>query len=230
MFVRNYRLKTLVQRAMMLLRLPLDYGEMHPYRGMQRRAHEDTLDFISAKMPRAISFQVPRDLLEYALGLITLEGLVMEFGVFEGKTIDLIAKQLRGRRVDGFDSFEGLPEPWHGNHMAEGYFKSHVPKVRKNVRLHAGWFSDTLPEFVERNRESVAFMHIDCDLYSSTATLFEHLGDRIVPGTVIVFDEYFNYPGWREHEYRAFTEFVSRSGCTFDYVGYAFAQVAVVIR
>ncbi len=225
MFVRNYRLKTLVQRAMMMLRLPLDYGGMHPYRGMQRRAHEDTLDFISAKMPRAISFRVPRDLLEYALGLITLEGLVMEFGVFEGKTIDLIAKQLRGRRVDGFDSFEGLPESWHGNHMAEGYFKSHEPKVRKNVRLHAGWFSDTLPEFVERNRESVAFMHIDCDPYSSTATLFEHLGDRIVPGTVIVFDEYFNYPGWREHEYRAFTEFVSRSGCTFDYVGYAFARL-----
>lgn len=230
MFVRNYGLKTLVQRAAMLLRLPLDYGEMHPYRGMRRRAHEDTLDFISAKMPRAISFQVPRDLLEYALGLITLEGLVMEFGVYQGKTVNLIAKRLPDRRIDGFDSFQGLPESWHGNHMAEGYFSSAMPKVRKNVRLHAGWFSDTLPGFTEDNKESVAFMHVDCDLYSSTATLFEQLGNRIVPGTVILFDEYFNYPGWREHEYRAFTEFVSRSGCAFDYVGYAFAQVAVVMR
>jgi hypothetical protein len=25
---------------------------------------------------------------------------------------------------------------------------------------------------------------------------------------VIVFDEYFNYPGWRAHEYKAFQEFI----------------------
>jgi hypothetical protein len=25
----------------------------------------------------------------------------------------------------------------------------------------------------------------------------------MMSGTVIVFDEYWNYPGWREHEYKA---------------------------
>ena len=53
----------------------------------------------------------------------------------------------------------------------------------------------------------VAFLHLDVDRYSSTRTVLELLGDRIVPGTVIAFDEFFNYPGWREGEYRAFNEF-----------------------
>ena len=232
MFIRSYRLKTLVQRAMMLLHLPLDYGALHPYRGLQRRAFEDTLDFISEKMPRAIAFPVPRDLLCHALDLVTLDGLVVEFGVYQGKTVNLIAKRLKASRVDGFDSFVGLPEAWAGNHMARGWFSSNArqPRVRKNVRLHAGWFDDTLPKFVASNPGPVAFMHVDCDLYSSTATIFEHLGDRVVPGTVMVFDEYFNYPNWQAHEHRAFTEFIERSGCAFEYVGYAFSQVAVVIR
>jgi len=36
--------------------------------------------------------------------------------------------------------------------------------------------------------------------YSSTKTVFDTLADRIVPGTVIVFDEFFNYPGSKRGE------------------------------
>ena len=54
----------------------------------------------------------------------------------------------------------------------------------------------------------VAFIHVDCDLYSSTKTIFSLLSDRIVPGTIILFDEYFNYPNWQQHEYKALQEFV----------------------
>ena len=31
---------------------------------------------------------------------------------------------------------------------------------------------------------------------------------------MIVFDEYFNYPGWRGHEFKAFQEFVAETGRT----------------
>jgi hypothetical protein len=49
-------------------------------------------------------------------------------------------------------------------------------------------------------------------------------------GTVIVFDEYFNFPGWRNHEYRAWTEFVARTGTEFDYLGYTADNEQVVVR
>jgi hypothetical protein len=56
------------------------------------------------------------------------------------------------------------------------------------------------------------------------------LGNRIVPGTVIVFDEYWNYPNWKEHEFKAFQEFVNKVGLEYEYLGHtAFEQVTVRI-
>jgi hypothetical protein len=58
------------------------------------------------------------------------------------------------------------------------------------------------------------------------------LWDRIVPGTVMQFDEFFNTPKWRENEYKAFMEFVEENGIEFEYTGYSTTsqQVAVKIR
>jgi hypothetical protein len=92
--------------------------------------------------------------------------------------------------------------------------------VRPNVTLHKGWFDQTLPDFVANHPGPIAFLHVDCDLYSSTKTIFQFLGDRIVPGTVILFDEYFNYPGWRDHEHRAFTELVEERGLECRWLAY----------
>ena len=75
----------------------------------------------------------------------------------------------------------------------------------------------------------MAFLHIDCDLYSSTQTIFNLLSDRIVPGTVILFDEYFNFPNWENHEFKAFQEFVAEKGVKYTYLGFARQQVAVRI-
>jgi hypothetical protein len=80
-----------------------------------------------------------------------------------------------------------------------------------------GYFADTIPEFKRAVPGPLAFMHIDCDLYESTKAIFEGLGDRIVPGTVIVFDEYLNYPGWQNHEYKAFQEFCAANGRSYEY-------------
>jgi predicted O-methyltransferase YrrM len=97
------------------------------------------------------------------------------------------------------------------------------------VILHKGWFSDTLPLFLDEYSESVRFLHVDCDLYSSTRTIFSALADRLVPGTVIVFDEFFNYPGWQECEYKAFMEFVS-TGRRFEYLAYNCRSEQVAVR
>ena len=75
-------------------------------------------------------------------------------------------------------------------------------------------------------------MHVDADLYSSTVTIFKHLRERIVPGTVIIFDEYLNYPEWQRHEYKAFQEYVTSSGVRYDYIGVVLdgEQAAVRIK
>lgn len=49
---------------------------------------------------------------------------------------------------------------------------------------------------------------------------------------MILFDEYFNYPGWQQHEHRAFAEFIERSGWKFRYDSFLKASqpVCVVIE
>ncbi len=86
--------------------------------------------------------------------------------------------------------------------------------------LHIGWFEDSLPTFLREHTESFAFIHMDADLYSSTKTVFDLAGDRFVDGTIIQFDEYFNYPGWQAHEHRAFQEFLGSSPFDAEYLGY----------
>jgi hypothetical protein len=185
-----------------------------------RAAARESARFVMENMSDVRGLDTPFEVLNHCLDQVGAEGLYMEFGVYSGTTINHIAARVRGT-VHGFDSFEGLPEQWGS--VPAGKFARHgdLPEVRENVELHVGWFEKTLPGFLEKHGEAAAFIHIDSDLYSSARTILAALRERIVPGTVIVFDEFFNYPGWQEHEYRAFREFIDASGFAFRYVGYA---------
>jgi hypothetical protein len=50
--------------------------------------------------------------------------------------------------------------------------------------------------------------------------VFEALDGRIVSGTVIVLRQYFNFPGWEGQQFRAFQDFVARSGRTYRYLAF----------
>jgi hypothetical protein len=191
--------------------------------------------FVEDHMGYAKGFSSRYDLLSASLGEVDrkLNGLYCEFGVFEGRTINFIAEKV-DCEVHGFDSFEGLPEDWRPGVM-RGAFKmgGALPAVRDNVRIHPGWFKDSLPRFAREHRGPLAFAHIDSDLYSSTKTILDVLGSRIVPGTVIQFDEFFNFSGWKDGEYRAFTEFCNARAVTVRYIGYTIsnspAQIALSV-
>jgi hypothetical protein len=58
----------------------------------------------------------------------------------------------------------------------------------------------------------------------------ELLAPRLANGTVILFDEYFNYPNWEQHEFKAFQEFVSARHVKYTYLAFARQQVAVRIE
>ncbi|WP_162906697.1 class I SAM-dependent methyltransferase [Algihabitans albus] len=161
-------------------------------------------------------------LLRFALAQAPQHGLQCEFGVFTGRSLRLLAETRPAASFGdwhGFDSFEGLPEAWLPDEGAGAYStRGRLPEMPAGVHLHIGWFAETLQSFMETTSEPLAFANIDCDIYSSTVDVLDALSQRLTVGTVLVFDEYFAYPGWRAHEYKAFQELVERRGLRYHTV------------
>ncbi len=103
-------------------------------------------------------------------------------------------------------------------------------RVPGNVSLHLGRFEDTLPPFLTAHQGPVAFANIDCDLYSSTKTVFDAFAPRIGAGTILAFDEYFNYHNWQQHEFKAFQEYVQANGVRYQYLGFTQSGGSVLLR
>ncbi len=171
--------------------------------------------------------------LDLAIQHANLNGYILEFGVYNGKSIRRIAA-LTQAPIYGFDSFEGIPENWNdepkGSYSAEGT----LPAVPSNVTLIRGWFNETIPVFLkEFNSDTpIRFLHIDCDLYSSTKTVFDFLWKKIIPGTVILFDEFIGYESWQDDEFKAFIEAANKYSWDYEMILISFAtkQAAVKIK
>lgn len=136
------------------------------------------------------------------------EGAYYEFGIFKGFATwfaDQLADQMAGPdfRVFGFDSFEGLPVSsvdfspfWRA-----GTFSCGMDQVERNMRheranfariaLIRGFFSPELfAEFDSKyGSPTPAILVIDSDIYESAKCVLDHFGPRLVPGSIVVFDE-----------------------------------------
>jgi len=158
-------------------------------------------------------------------------GLFLEFGVWRGESLKMIAKRLQnagGGVVFGFDSFRGLPaawQPWRGDvesTFPAGYYRvKAVPRVEHNARLVVGLYNRTLPAFLQRwfsgdgmddgtlpARKKLRFIHIDSDLYSSTKDVLVGLAPYISPGCVLIFDDLINIGNLAGSAFGAFAEFM----------------------
>jgi hypothetical protein len=229
----TFKIRNFIYRLAWPLSQLANTVSMHPMRVAQQRALEDSVDYLTAHMGKAIGMRTQAEVIRHgALEGLQVPGVFCEFGVYKAEALRFIAGIIGpSRRAHGFDSFEGLPEAWEGHNMSKGDFDvgGQLPKVPANTSLHKGWFDSSIPKWLERVPDKIAFIHIDCDLYSSTCTIFDLLKDRIQTGTVIVFDEYFNYPGWRNHEFKAFQEFVAANNVKYSYLAYGKYNVAVRI-
>lgn len=194
-------------------------------------ATASTAEFILEHLRVAETFGHPHDTLRHALGLIEIPGMALEFGVASGTTLRIVAEAFTEREgtVAGFDVFSGLPETWRTGFPVGEFAQESIPEV-PGAQLVPGLFENTLPSFLNDESGPVAFLHLDADLYSSTKTVLDLLGDRLVPGSIVVFDEFFNYPGWQQHEYRAWTEFVTRTGISFEYLGYTVDNEQIIVE
>ncbi len=144
--------------------------------------------------------------------------LYLEFGVFEGESIRYWSNLLKNpcSHLHGFDSFAGLPDSWNLDNV-KGTFSTdgNIPQIPDpRVEFFKGWFDETL-----RNYEPPAYeqliINCDADLYESTASVLKKFESRIVPGTLIYFDEFSD----RHHELKAFDEFIDRTKMKFEVIG-----------
>lgn len=199
---------------------------------LRERSVEQSVDYVVAER-RLDSAQVcanKPEAIAAALRAVTLDGLVAEFGVYRGTSLTQIAQFFDDQTVHGFDSFIGLPESWSGTSKAAGAFDvGGQPPVLpvSNVEFHVGFFDKTVPGFAEKHEGPFALVHLDADLYSSTKTVMDTCFDWFVPGTIIVFDEYFGYYGWQNHEHKAFMELLERSGLSYEGVSIGHMNLAV---
>jgi O-methyltransferase len=145
-----------------------------------------------------------------AVGVNRISGDYVEFGSWGCNTLRH-AYQSRQRfqakrHLWAFDSFQGLlpsdePRdqhpvlvPGHGQGGVEAF---HATCARFGVPRDAytaveGYYEDTLPALgADGEPTDIAIAYIDCNLYSSTVTVFEFLGPRLKPGMVVGFDDYY---------------------------------------
>lgn len=126
---------------------------------VKQRAHERSADFIEKHGKNALLFSRKPKVHDYIAGQIPEGGLLMECGVFQGASINRVAKALPDRQLYGFDSFEGLSEKWPGMNHEEGHFDlgGVFPEVEENVTLIRGWVDESLPPFLESNPGPISY-------------------------------------------------------------------------
>ena len=195
---------------------------------LEQEAARTSAELVRTSMHELTLSTDPHQTLRDAVRAAPADGMALEFGVATGTTLGIIAEHRPGGQVHGFDSFAGLPEPWRLGY-GPGEFAQEPPEV-PGAELVVGLFEDTLAPFLDEHPGPVAFLHVDCDLYSSTVTVLDLVGPRLVEGSVIAFDEYYNFPDWQQHEHRAWTEYVERTGTTFEYAGLTMDDEQVWLR
>jgi O-methyltransferase len=100
----------------------------------------------------------------------------------------------------GGDTYYGY-EPGLKAKVRENFERFRLPLEENAIRLVEGLFENTIV-----GDEPVALAHIDGDWYESVRTCVERIAPRLVPGGVMVIDDYFMWSGCR----RAIDEFLAR--------------------
>lgn len=198
---------------------------------MDRLAAKSSAEFIMKHMPKANAFRDPVSVMGNALIHAPTGGMALEFGVATGRTLRMIASYRGDGKVYGFDSFNGLPETWR-THFPKGAFaESEIPHV-EGADIIIGMFEKTLDHFLAEHDDPIDFVHIDSDLYSSAKTALDLAIPRLSPDAIILFDEYFNYPTWEQHEHRAWMEsvYTTKFNLEFEYMAYCQKGQQVAVR
>lgn len=130
-----------------------------------------------------------------------VEGDLAEVGVFRGTSAKVVCEAKGGRLLHLFDTFAGLPEPGAADSaFRKGQYACSLERVRDrlsgfpNVQFHPGCF----PAAGEPVRDrSFSFVHLDVDLYESTAGALRFFYPRMNSGAILVSHDYVEFAGVR---------------------------------
>jgi O-methyltransferase len=149
------------------------------------------------------------------------DGAIVECGVWRGGMSAAIAElSVPTRKIHLFDSFEGLPPAkdidgkdaltWQNNVTSTEYFdnctaeESFAIEAMKlsnhnHYEIHRGWFNTTLPKY----NEAIAILRLDCDWYDSVKECMDKLFPLVLPGGLIIIDDYYTWEGCAKavHDY-----------------------------
>lgn len=150
--------------------------------------------------------------------ILYMPGEIFELGVWWGANVSLFANLRtvhepynRARRVVGFDTFTGYPEPSERDrpdHMTGGLYGvgtayiEHLDAVLaahereapgadiRKYELVAGRIEETLPGYLEENPQIfVALAYVDLQTYEGTRAALAAIKPRLLPGSVLAMDE-----------------------------------------
>ena len=223
--------------------LEKSYIKRLPYRNLRNelwaRAINSSADFVEKHLDEALVCEGKLELRDFAIKKISErnksdEGICLEFGVFNGKSINYFSNNLPRYEFHGFDSFEGLNEDWFGNYRPSGSFdlKGKLPSVNENVILHKGYYNETLQPFLDANNiaSKIKFIHMDSDTYDSSKFVLETLLPCLnEQKTLILFDDFLSYPNWTNGEYKALYDCKEKFGFSIKYLGFSDQQVLISI-
>jgi len=165
------------------------------------------------------------------------EGAFVECGVWRGGAMMAVAETLKTMRATNrnlylYDTYQGMSAPTDEDISFMGYKASEVFQKRKTdndvsdwciasieevkhnvlstgydeslVKFIKGKVEDTIPDEVP---DKIAMLRLDTDWYESTRHELEHLYPRLVPGGVLIIDDY----GYWEGSKKAVDEYFERN-------------------
>ena len=156
-------------------------------------------------------------LLQFAVNLIGNCPInYLEFGVRAGVSMKVVtsAQLHQNSKFYGFDTFEGLPEDWvsfWGNKKSKMFGKGAMAVEQlpvfddRRIKLFKGVFQDTLASALKTiNQENLAFINIDCDIYTGALYALTMCHPYLKSGSLIYFDEFYD----PLNEFAAFNDYI----------------------
>lgn len=171
---------------------------------------------------------------------MTVDGEIVECGLFKGVSFVRFAhfRKLLGedaRGMIGFDVFGEFPETAFelDKALRQSYCDAagslsisekqlmnvlEHKNLENGINLVKGDICETVPAFVKLHPElKIAFLNLDVDIYEPSVVILEHLWKLIVPGGILVLDDYKKFPG----ETKAVDEFFKDKNVKIENLGYS---------
>lgn len=149
------------------------------------------LNWTSSELYKKVYFTLK----QFAKHAMTVEGDVVEFGVFQGNSAAYIQDIIPDdKKFYLFDTFQGLPKAGKNDiYWEAGDFDNTSVELiknklkRANISIQKGDIKETLKNC---QIQKLCFAHIDVDLYESTKKALEFAYPIMTKGGIIVFDDY----------------------------------------